>query len=221
MATSISQYTPVFLPGEPPTWQRSLTGHRIQGIRVRHNRSDPVRIDARYFCLWHLCHSGNWVWRWHSCLAFRDPGSNKYAGTQTASAAGVLALSESFFGPLVAGYQKFSLASLSLWLCPFRHLEGFLYRHSVVRGISHLKEHPGWGPTLQFSVSGIWWASLSVVQLRMLACGERVAMVVVPPPTHDSAVSSCFHGCLAFLHKHSLQQSPPSQPLNLSLLIQQ
>jgi len=67
----------------------------------------------------------------------------------------------------------------------------------------------------------MWWASLSVVQLQMLACGERVAMVVAPPPTHDSAVSSCFHGCLAFLHRHSPQQSPPSQPLHLSLLIQQ
>ena len=81
-------------------------------------------------------------------MAFRDPGSNKYAGTQTASAAGVLALSESFFGPLVAGDQKASLASLSLWLYPFRHLEGFLYRHSVVQGISHLKDHPGRGSTL-------------------------------------------------------------------------
>ena len=30
MATSIGQYAPVFLPGEPP-WQRSLTGHSLQG----------------------------------------------------------------------------------------------------------------------------------------------------------------------------------------------
>ena len=37
-----------------------------------------------------------------------------YAGTRTASAAGVMALSESFFEPLVAGNQKVSLASLSL-----------------------------------------------------------------------------------------------------------
>ena len=34
-------------------------------------------------------------------------------GTQTASTAGVMALSESFFEPLVAGDQKVSLASLS------------------------------------------------------------------------------------------------------------
>ena len=35
------------------------------------------------------------------------------AGTRTASAAGVMALSESFFEPLVAGGQKASLAILS------------------------------------------------------------------------------------------------------------
>ena len=32
------------------------------------------------------------------------------------------------------------------------------------------------------------------------------------PPTHDSAVSPCFHGCLAFLHRHFAPQSPPSHP---------
>ena len=33
---------------------------------------------------------------------------------------------ESFFEPLVAGDQKASLASLSSYLCQFRHLEGSL-----------------------------------------------------------------------------------------------
>ena len=62
---------------------------------------------------------------------------------------------------------------------------------------------------------------LSVVQLPMLACGEREAMVMAPLPTHDSAVSPCFHCCLAFLHRHFPPQSPPSPPLNLSLHSQQ
>ena len=48
----------------------------------------------------------------------------------------------------------------------------------------------------------------------MLACGEREAMVMAPPPTCDSAVSPCFHGCLAFLHRHFPPQSPPSHPLD-------
>ena len=32
----------------------------------------------------------------------------------------------------------------------------------------------------------------------MLACGKREAMVMAPHLAHDSAVSPCFHGCLAF-----------------------
>ena len=46
-------------------------------------------------------------------LGCGDPGGAKCAGTQTASTAGVMALSESFLEPLVAGDQKASLASLS------------------------------------------------------------------------------------------------------------
>ena len=46
-------------------------------------------------------------------------------------------------------------------------------------------------------------------------------MVMAPPPTRDSAVSPCFHGCLTFLHRHFPPQTPPSHPLNLSLRSQQ
>ena len=55
----------------------------------------------------------------------------------------------------------------------------------------------------------------------MLACGEREAMMMVPPPTRDSAVLPCFLGFLAFLHRRFPPQSPPSHPLNLSLRSQQ
>ena len=64
-------------------------------------------------------------------------------------------------------------------------------------------------------------ASLPIVQLLMLVCGEREAMVMAPPPMHDLAVLPCFHRCLAFLHRHFPPQSPPSHPLNLSLCSQQ
>ena len=37
-----------------------------------------------------------------------------------------------------------------------------------------------------------------------------------PPPTRDSAISPCFHGCLTFLHRH-FPGSPPLHPLNPSL----
>ena len=45
----------------------------------------------------------------------------------------------------------------------------------------------------------------------------REAMVMAPPPMHDSAVLPYFHGCLAFLHRHFPPQSPPLHPLDLSL----
>ena len=46
-------------------------------------------------------------------MACGDTGGAKCAGTQTASDAGVMALSESVFKLLIAGGQKTSLASLS------------------------------------------------------------------------------------------------------------
>ena len=55
----------------------------------------------------------------------------------------------------------------------------------------------------------------------MLACGKREAMVMAPPPYVDSAVSPCFHGCPAFLHRLFPPQFPPSHPLDQSLCSQQ
>ena len=82
-------------------------------------------------------------------MACRDPGGAKCAGTRTASAAGVMALSESFFKPLVAGNQKASLAfSIAL---PIQALTGLpcLGSFSVVLCVRHIEGAlPGWGPTL-------------------------------------------------------------------------
>ena len=148
-----------------------------------------------------------------------------------------MALSESFYEPLVPSDQKASLASVSLKLCLFRHLEGSLLgvllccsacqAHrgaALLAGIllcrsahQSLKESPWWGLTLEFSASGICWASISIVELPMLACGEKKAMVMASPLMCDSAVLPCFRGCLAFLHWHFPPQSPPSHPLNPSL----
>ena len=115
--------------------------------------------------------------------------------------------SESLFG------QSFSVAP------PIQELRGlpFLGSFSVVWHVRHIAGPPGWGPTLWVRASGFSSASLSVVQLPMLACGEREAMVMAPPPTHDSAASPHFHGYLAFLHRHLPPQSPLSHPLDPSL----
>ena len=44
-------------------------------------------------------------------LGLQDPGGVQCAATQTLFAAGIMALSKSFFEPLVAGDQKASWAS--------------------------------------------------------------------------------------------------------------
>ena len=44
---------------------------------------------------------------------------------------------------------------------------------------------------------------------------------MAPPSMRDSAVSPCFRGCLAFLHRHFAPQTPPSPSLHLSLHSQQ
>ena len=68
------------------------------------------------------------------------------------------------------------LGSLSVVWC-IRHIEAppspNLRSYSVDRYISHLKEYPGWCPTLWFCASGIWWASLSTVQLLMAGVGRE------------------------------------------------
>ena len=55
---------------------------------------------------------------WHSFLACGDTGDARYAGTWAASAVEVMAISVSFFEPLVAGDQKASLAILYISACP-------------------------------------------------------------------------------------------------------
>ena len=137
MATSTGQYTTVFLPGEPPSITEKPGRPQSTGLqRVTNYWSDPACIGTKLFLLvvalpqWDwpggqrkpkimstrttlTLPSESWVWRWLSCLDCRDPGSLKCAGKWTASTAGVMALSESFFEPLVAGNQKASLASFS------------------------------------------------------------------------------------------------------------
>ena len=95
-------------------------------------------------------------------MACGDPGGAKCAGTQTASATGVMALSESFPKPLVASDQKGSgqfisaallvqtlrglpcLGSFSALPC-IRHIEGtpWLGFYSIDQCIRHSKGQLG------------------------------------------------------------------------------
>ena len=103
-----------------------------------------------------------------------------------------------------------------------RHIDGPLHPrpqlrpYSVDQCIRHLKGRPGWGPTIEFRASGVWWASLSIVQQQMLAVRRDSGFGDGSTPTRDSAVSPCFHGCLAFLQRH-FPQSPSPLLLDPSL----
>ena len=109
MATSIGQYAPVFLPGEPFSLTEK-TVYRVakswtlakQPCAPRHKTffacgsSAPVRVE---------CEGDTASWPAGTL-------TTPCAWTRTASTAGVMALAESFFEPLVAGDQKAFLVSL-------------------------------------------------------------------------------------------------------------
>ena len=150
------------------------------------------------FGFWQLYPSESWAWRWHNCLACGDPGNAKCARTWIASTAGFMALSESFFFFFFflasCSWQSecffglsFSIAPpvwalrglpcLGVLLCCSTHqshrwatLAGVLLCRSVHQA---LKEAPWVGSYFFISVSGIWWASLSIVQLPMLGMGRE------------------------------------------------
>ena len=148
-------WKPVFanmlLPGETPSLterpgRRWSTGSQ----RVRHYPSDPARRGARLFLPVAAPPQWELSMKVAQLLGLRGPWKPECAGTRTASAIGVMALSESFLQPLVAGDQKASVASLSLSLCPFRHLRGLPCpgSFSVARRIRHTEGPLAWGPTL-------------------------------------------------------------------------
>ena len=98
MATSIGQYTPVLLPGEPSSVTEKPGRPQSTGLQSQTLPKRPCTCRCKtFFCLWQLCPSENWAWRWCSCLACGDPGSAKCAGTQTASTAGIMTLQFSQF----------------------------------------------------------------------------------------------------------------------------
>ena len=139
MATSIGQYTAVFLLGEPPSLTKKPGRPQSTGLqRVKQDRSNPVCRDPRFFAC--------------GCSA---PVRVEGEGGEAGLLAGTLAVpsvqghglppgqelwpyQSLFFEHLLAGVQKASSASLSLQLCLFRHLEGSL----------------AWGPSLLFGTSG-------------------------------------------------------------------
>ena len=135
------------------------------------------------------------------------------AGTRTASTTGVTVLSESSLQPLVAGNQKVCLAGLCRSAHSVTHgpLPGVVLYCSALR---HLKEDPGWGPTLRSAPQACDGpASVSSSCQRWRVGGERLRGWLHPLPRDPTALP-CFRGRPAFLRRHFPPQSPPSHPLS-------
>ena len=159
----------MFLPGEPPSLTEKPGRPQSTGSqRAGHYRSNPVRIDEDFFLPVPALSQWELSMKVVQLLGLRGPWQRQVCRTWTASTAGVMALSESFLEPFVAGNQKASLADLSPWLCLFKAPRGLPYLRcfSVVKHIRHregppwlgsysvdwqgrhLRGDPGWTPTL-------------------------------------------------------------------------
>ena len=89
----------------------------------------------------------------------------------------------------------------------------WLTSYSVDQCLGYLKGLSGW-VLLCSSVCQAFGGPASLLfSHQVLACGKREVMVMASPHTHDSAVSPCFHGCLAFLHRHFPPHLFPHVPL--------
>ena len=154
-----------------PPWQRSLVGHSPQGLYESDTSKPPCEHRHKAFLPVASLPQECWAWRWRSCLTWGGPGGAKCAGTRVPPSQEL----QPFLKLCVAGDEKASVASLFSVALPVEALGGLpcLGCSSVVQCIRHV-EGPPPGVLLCRSVSGVWWASLSIVQLPVLVCwGDR------------------------------------------------
>ena len=152
MATSIGQYASVFLPEELPfLTEKPGRPPSIGSQRAGHYRSEPAHIGLRLFFLPVAA-----LPQWEASV--KVSAAAWLAGTLAAPSLpghGLPLLQELW------PYQSLFWASCSWWseglfgqsfpvALPIQALRGIpcLGSFSVVQRISHLKRHPGWGPTL-------------------------------------------------------------------------
>ena len=207
-------------PENPPPWQRSLMVHRVPVSQTL--LKPPCAHRCKTFsCLWQLCPSESWAWRQHSCLAYGDLGGAKCAGTQTASAAGVVALSEFLWA--ACSWQSKGLFDWSFSVAlPIQALRGFpclgslcCSTHQAHRGAplvgvllcrsvhESLKGAP-WVGSYSSSVRQAFDGPASLLFSCQCCCVGREAMVMAPPPTRDS----CSITLLPWLPSFSPQAFP-------------
>ena len=176
MVTSIGQYAPVFLHGEPPfLTEKPVSPQFTASQRVGHNRSDPPCIDARHF----FAHGnsapvrvehehGTTAWVMETLVAQNVQGhglplpqelwpyQSLFSRLCSCGSEGLFGQSFSTALPIQALRGLPCLGSFSVVWC-IRLIEGapWLGSYSVDLHIRHLARHPGWDPTLWFSASGI------------------------------------------------------------------
>jgi len=136
-----------------------------------------------------------------------DPGSTKHSETLVSSGTEPMAVLESFSS---LWQLAFKAPPWLVLLCCLEQqaLEGTTLARVLLHCSAHqeLKGPPSPG-------------LFSIGQLLALVCGVREAAVTAPSPACDSAVLPCFHGCSAFLQRHSSLRSPSSMPSGCLLMV--
>ena len=151
MATSIGQYTPVFLPGEPLLRQISLTGHSLQGHEEARTNV-TLSTETEDFCFF-ACGSSAAVTAEHEggeaawlagTLAAPSVQGQKLLSCQELWPYHYLFRTSCSWRSDVLFGQSFSIA------LPIQTLRGIrcLGSFSVVQRVRYIEDAPDWGPTL-------------------------------------------------------------------------
>ena len=137
--TSTVQYWDTLRENLPDREAWQSTAHRLVKSWTRLKQPCMDRCKTP-FCLWWLCPSGGWAWRWCNYLGCQNPGGANCAGTWNASAAGVMALSESFFWASCSWWSEGLFGQSFSIVPPVQALRGLpcLGTFSVVRCIRHI-----------------------------------------------------------------------------------
>ena len=110
---SIGQYSSVFLPGEPSLTEKPGRPQSTRPQKVGHDQIDPVHMDERLFLPVVALPQYDLNMKMAQLLGLQGPWRSQVCRDTDCLTAGVMALSESFFEPLVAGNQKATSGSLS------------------------------------------------------------------------------------------------------------
>ena len=164
MTTSIGQYAPVFLPGEPPPpWQMPGSPQFTGQQRAAHDWSDPVGVDVRLFLPMAALPQGELSMKVAQLLGLQGPWQCQVCkDTDCLHCRSYVPIRVFFWAscswrskglsvapPVQALRGLPCLGSFYVVWC-VRHIEGPSWLGSYCIGwhLRHLKWHPRWGPTL-------------------------------------------------------------------------